>query len=100
MRLSTQLIWLEKYQWKWVIIRDLSKFLDNVFGLNLELHDVDQFLVDMIKAKLKYWSSTHLFFSLQHTHYESCLDVIPWYFIEVWVGFVENFGKIKVLLHK
>lgn len=41
-----------KYQWKWVAAIDLSKLLGTLFGLQLELQDVDQFFVNMVKGKL------------------------------------------------
>ena len=30
------------------------------FGLKLEIQVVDQFLINKVKGKLKYWSSTNL----------------------------------------
>lgn len=33
---GTQLGWVEKYEWKWAIINDLSKFLSTPFSLNLD----------------------------------------------------------------
>lgn len=44
--------WVEKIQWKWVASGDLSKIFGTPFGLHLELQNIDQFLVDMVKAKL------------------------------------------------
>jgi hypothetical protein len=45
---------VEKYQWKWDATGDLSKLLGTPFGLQLELQDVDQFMVNRVKGKLKY----------------------------------------------
>jgi hypothetical protein len=57
---GTPLGWVEKYQWMWATNGDLLKVLGTPFGLHVGLHNVDHFLVDMVKSKLKYWSSTHL----------------------------------------
>lgn len=51
---------VEKYQWKWVPLGDLSKLLGTMFGLHLELENVHQFIVNMVKAKLEYWKTTYL----------------------------------------
>jgi hypothetical protein len=51
---------VEKYQWKWATIGDLSKLLGTPFGLKMELQDVDQFLVNRVKGKLKYWTFMNL----------------------------------------
>lgn len=40
--------------YKW---RPLS-YLAPLFSFHLELHNIDQFPVDMVKAKLRYWSLT------------------------------------------
>ena len=49
-----------KYQWKWAANRDLSKLLGTPFGLQLELQDIGHILVNKVKSKLKYGSSTNL----------------------------------------
>jgi hypothetical protein len=36
------------------------RLLNTLFGLHLELQNVDQFLINMVKVKLRYWSSIHL----------------------------------------
>lgn len=46
--------WVEKFQWKWAANGYLSKLLGTPFGLYLELQNVDQFLVNKVKGKLKY----------------------------------------------
>ena len=55
--------WEEKYQWTWATTIDFSMLLGNPFNLKLRSQDVDQFHMHRIKAKLKYWSSTHLSFA-------------------------------------
>ena len=51
---ETSLGWVEQYQWKWATSGDLSKLFGTPFGLQLELQDVDQFLIDKVKTKLEY----------------------------------------------
>ena len=70
------------------------------FGLKLGLYDVDQFLVDRIKAKLKYWSFTHMLLAhIYNAHYELSVDVIPLVFRCGLVGSKKDLRKIKAMLH-
>lgn len=52
--------WVEKFPWKWATNGDLSKLFGTPFGLHLELQNVDQYVINRVKAKLRYWSSTQL----------------------------------------
>lgn len=90
--------WLERYQWKWAANGYLFKLLGTPFGLKLKLHDVDQFIVGRIKAKLEYRSSTHL----------SCVGITLIvnkvmmsslsYFIAVWACAKKVLRKVKAML--
>jgi hypothetical protein len=53
-RLGEEISMEVAYKW-----RSLG-YLAPLFGFHLELHNVDQFLVDMVKAQLRYWSLTLL----------------------------------------
>lgn len=64
----------------------------------MELEDVDQFLVDKVKVKLKYWSSTHLPLARITLVVNKVLISSLWYFIKVWVGTKKILCKIKALL--
>ena len=75
--------WVEKYQWTWATTKDLSMLFGTYFDLKLGLQDVDQFLVVMIKAKLKYWSSTHLSLADITLIVNQVLMSSFWYFIVV-----------------
>lgn len=55
--------WVRKHQWKWVIFSDLSKLLGTPFGLQLDLKNIDQFMLGQVKNKLKYWNYAHLLLS-------------------------------------
>lgn len=81
---KTQPCLVEKYQWKWIHVGDLSKLLDTMFGLHLELENVHQFLVNMVKAKLKYWNTTYLSFVGRTFIVNQVLMFIVWYFVVVW----------------
>jgi hypothetical protein len=67
--------------------------------MNLELQDVDLFLVDRIKAKLKYWSSIDLSFIGITLIMNHVLMSFLWYFTVVGVGSKKVLRKIKALLH-
>lgn len=66
--------------------------------MNLELQDVDLFLVDRIKAKLKNWSSIDLSFVGIMLIMNHVLMSFLWYFILVGVGSRKVLEKIKALL--
>ena len=83
---------------KWDATGDLSKLLSTPFNLNLKLHDVDQFLVDTIKAKLKYRSSTYLSFVSKTLIMSQVLMLCLWYFIAVWTSLKKVLRKIKAML--
>lgn len=53
--------WVCYFAWKWAKEKDLSKLLANLFGLKLDILDVDPFFISNIKKKLSYWCLVHLF---------------------------------------
>lgn len=88
---------VQKYQRKWAATRDSSKLLGTPFGLHLELQNVYQIFIDRIKAKLKYWSSTHLSLRGRPFIVNHMLMSFLWYFITVWVGSKKVWGKVKAV---
>jgi hypothetical protein len=52
--------WLNHYQWKWAREKNITKLLGILFGLGLEVKDIDAFLLNKIKKKLPFWCSIHL----------------------------------------
>jgi hypothetical protein len=64
----------------------------------MELQDVDQFLVNRVKGKLKYWTSTNLSLVGRTLIVNQVLMSSLWYFIAVWVGSKKLLGRIKALL--
>lgn len=86
-------------QWKWATTSDLSKLLGTLFGLHMDLHNVDQPFVDKVKSKLKCWSSTHLSLICRTFIVNHMLMSYLWYFTTVWVGFKRFLVNIKALLH-
>ena len=86
------------YQWKWATTSDLSKLLGTPVGLHLELQNVDQFIVDIVKAKLKYQSSTHLSLVGRALDVNHVLMSSLCYFIAVWASLKKVLVKIKALL--
>lgn len=45
--------WLGKHMWNWVVDVELIKMLETAFGLNLEVQEVDTFLIDKIWKKIE-----------------------------------------------
>ena len=78
--------WVEKNQWKWVANGYFFRLLGTPFGLEIKLHDVDHFIVVRIKAKLEYWSSTHMLFVGITLIVNQVSMSSLWYFIVVWDG--------------
>jgi hypothetical protein len=40
--------WFDKNQWRWVQNKELSKLIGTIFGLHLDVLDVDEFLMSKI----------------------------------------------------
>lgn len=72
--------------------------MGTLFGLHMELHNVDQSLVDKVKAKLKCWSSTHLSLACRTFIVNRMLMSSLWCFTTVWVGLKRVLVNIKALL--
>jgi hypothetical protein len=51
--------WLQKHKWIWAT-DIVSNLLGTEFGLNLDLNDVDGFLVQKIQKKIRFWNTVHL----------------------------------------
>lgn len=76
----TPLVWVESLRWKWAKEKILFKLLGISFGLNLDVVDVESFVIDKIKKKLSYWCFVHL--SLVGR--TIVLTFSLWYFGAVW----------------
>lgn len=79
--------WLAGYNWIWAQECDLSKLLGTLFGLNLNIPDVDQFLYSKISRKLDYWSSMKLSLAGRVTICNHVLLSTLWFLLQ--------FGEIK-----
>lgn len=75
--------WVEIFPWKWAANGDLFKLFDTPFGLHLEFQNVDQYVINMVKAKLRYWSSTQLSLVGRILIVNQMLISSLWYFIVV-----------------
>ena len=84
---------MEKYRWKRAANEDLLKLLSTLFGLHLEMQNADQFLVNRVKGKLKYWNSTHLSLASENLICESSVNVIPLVFHRGVGWFQESIGE-------
>lgn len=56
---------------------DLSKLLGTPFGLQLELHVIDCFLVNMVKCKTQLLEPHEIVTCRTNLHRKPCSDVIP-----------------------
>lgn len=90
--------WLNSYDWSWAQIGELSKLLGTPFGLELDTKNVDDFLVEKITKKLKYWSTTRLSLAGRTLIVNQVLLSTLYYFLAVWAGTVRSLRKIKTLL--
>lgn len=52
--------WLDMFMREWAQEGELSKLVGTMFGLSLEVHDVDNFLIKMLQKKTTYWRSRQL----------------------------------------
>ena len=60
---------------------------------------MDQFLVNMVRGKLKYWTSTNLSLARWTLIVNQFLMSSLLYFIVVWVGSKRVIGRIEALFH-
>ena len=87
--------WLTRYNWLWAKEGDLSKLLGTPFGLNLNVHDVDQFLHNKISRKLDYWSTMNLSLAGRVVICNQVLLSTLWFFTTVWGGSNKILRKIR-----
>jgi hypothetical protein len=80
------------YSEKWVDEGNMSKLLGTPFGFNLDINDVNEFLVGRFKEKLKYWSMIHLSLTSRVVVINSILTSSLCFFANVWVE-SKNFIK-------
>lgn len=57
--------WLIEYGWNRTMDGNMSKLLDTLFGLNLDVDNIDEFLMKKISKKLVYWSIYYISFACQ-----------------------------------
>ena len=90
--------WAHTFGWAWVPEGNISKLLGTPFGLSLSTIDVDQFLIDKIRNKLNYWTSTKLSLAAKRLIVNQVLMSTMWYFIGVWAGSKNAIKQIQALL--
>lgn len=59
-KFTHKVLWLANHTWKQMEEGDLSKFLGTMFGLNLNVTNVDHFLFSKLSKILEYWSTMKL----------------------------------------
>lgn len=65
----------------------MSKLLHTPFGFNLDINDVDEFLVGKFRKKLKYWSMMHLSLTSRVVVIKSILTSSLCFSANVWFKF-------------
>lgn len=76
----------------------MSKLLGVAFGLNLEVQDVNAFLMEKIQKKFKFWSTIHLAIAKIGIIVNSILNFSLWFFMAIWYGSIKAIWKCKAML--
>jgi hypothetical protein len=91
-------LWTNNLRWQWAAPCSISKLLGTVFGVDLDTGNIDEFLMQKIRKKLCYWTTTHLSLSGRVTIINQVLLATLWYFITIWQGSKRVLGKITSLI--
>jgi hypothetical protein len=78
--------WVCSFGWRWAKEKELSKLLATLFGLKLDILDVDSFFISKIKKKLSYWCLVHLLLARKIMIANFVLAFLLWYFVAVRGG--------------
>jgi hypothetical protein len=89
--------WLDDFDCPWATLGNLTKLLGIPFGLDLDIVDVDNFLLQKIQSKLDYWTSTMLSLVGRTIIVNSILLSILWYFVTIWA---RSQGVIRKIIAK
>ena len=90
--------WANQFGWTWEEGGRVSKLLGTPFGLSIATNDLDEFLIDKIRKKLSYWTTTKLSLAARRLIVNQVLLSTLWYFIGVWAGSRMVIKKIQALL--
>ena len=90
--------WAHAFGWTWAAEGSITKLLRTPFGLSLSTTNSDQFLIDKVKSKLTYWSTTKLSLAAQRLIVNQVLMSTLWYFIAVWARSRKAIKQIQGLL--
>jgi hypothetical protein len=86
--------WLQNFPGRWAVEDNVAKMLGIPFGIDPQVHDIDQFLFDKIMKKLNYWSSTRLSLAGRAIVVNMVLSSTLWYFLTLWRGSLSVIRKI------
>jgi hypothetical protein len=78
--------WVCSFGWKWAKEKDLSKLLATLYGLKLDILDVDSSFISKIKKKLSYWYLVHLLLARKIVIANFVFASLLWYFVVVGGG--------------
>ena len=90
--------WTQNFDWTWIPEGNISKLLGSPFGLSVSTADIDHFLMEKIRKKLTYWTSTKLSVAGRRLIVNQVLLSTLWYFIGVWAGSRKVIKQIQTLL--
>jgi hypothetical protein len=78
--------WSLNLEVQWAELGDISKLLGTPFGLSLSADDVDQFLIEKIDKKLKYWITTRINNTGRAVVANGILISTALFFLAIWEG--------------
>jgi hypothetical protein len=88
--------WSLNLEVQWAELGDISKLLGTPFGLSLSADDVDQFLIEKIDKKLKYWITTRINNTGRAVVANGILISTALFFLAIWEGGGSDKGVAKV----
>jgi hypothetical protein len=76
-------LWLGIFGYQVAVDRHLTKLPKTPFGISLEVADIDEFLFQKIKKKLRYWTTLFLSLPARAIVANSIPLLTLWYFIHI-----------------
>lgn len=87
-----------EYEWIWIEEGNIAKLLDILFGMDISILHVDDFLLNCIHKELTYQNIAKLFLAERQLITNQVLLLILWYSIGIWMDSKKVITKIKGFL--
>jgi hypothetical protein len=87
--------WTNTLDLQWAQEDDVARLLGTPFGLTLGQEGVDQFLIERIDKKLKYWSAMHINNAGRAMVGNGILISSVFFFLAIWGGSKKGVSKVK-----